>query len=93
MNAVPTLRRRAVPAHGPWPPDFPRVLQRVLAARGVIDHAASEPRMAKLPSPETLGGLDAACELLLAAIDEGRRIVVVGDFDCAGRRGPLWQYA
>jgi single-stranded-DNA-specific exonuclease len=87
MNAVPKLRRRVVPVHGPWPPDFPPVLQRVLAARGVLDHASSELRLAKLLPPDTLGGLDAACALLRDAIAADRRIVVVGDFDCDGATG------
>jgi single-stranded-DNA-specific exonuclease len=87
MNAVPKLRRREVPAHGPWPPEVPVVLQRVLAARGVLDHASSELRLARLLSPDTLGGLDAACTLLRAAIDANKRIVVVGDFDCDGATG------
>ncbi|MGH8029022.1 MAG: DHH family phosphoesterase, partial [Arenimonas sp.] len=87
MNAVPILRRRDVPAHGPWPPEIPLVLQRVLAARGVLDHASSELRLARMLPPDTLGGLDAACALLQAAIDGDRRIVVVGDFDCDGATG------
>jgi single-stranded-DNA-specific exonuclease len=87
MNTVPVLRRRVVPAHGPWPPDVPLVLQRVLASRGVLDHASSELRLAKLLPPETLGGLDVACALLRTAIDAGKRIVVVGDFDCDGATG------
>src|SRR5690606_32276104 len=34
--------------------------------------------------PDSLGGLADAVELLAGAIDGGRRIVVVGDFDCDG---------
>jgi single-stranded-DNA-specific exonuclease len=84
---APRVRRREVPTHGPWPADFPLVLQRVLAARGVTDHASYELRLATLLPPETLGGLDAACALLRAAIDGGKRIVVVGDYDCDGATG------
>ncbi|NBB91605.1 MAG: single-stranded-DNA-specific exonuclease RecJ [Gammaproteobacteria bacterium] len=60
------------------------VVGRVLAARG----AGSVPDYSLgTLLPPTLGGLDAACRLLGDAIDERRRIVVVGDFDADGATG------
>lgn len=60
------------------------VVGRVLAARG----AGSLPdySLSSLLAP-TLGGLDAACELLAEAIAGHERIVVVGDFDADGATG------
>ncbi len=60
------------------------VVGRVLAARGarrIPDYSLST------LLPPTLGGLDAACELLSDAIAGQRRIVVVGDFDADGATG------
>lgn len=63
------------------------VLRRVYAARGIVDSTQIEHRLAAMASPATLGGIDAACALLAAAIREDRRIVIVGDFDCDGATG------
>ena len=81
------IRRRAVPAHGPWPVTVPPVLQRVYAARGVCGPADAELKLANLLPPDSLGQLDAAVTLLADAIATDARIVVVGDFDCDGATG------
>ncbi|WP_376690890.1 single-stranded-DNA-specific exonuclease RecJ [Wenzhouxiangella sp. EGI_FJ10409] len=60
------------------------VAGRVLAARGA--EQVPDYSLAKL-LPPTLGGLEAACDLLSRAIAEGWRIVVVGDFDADGATG------
>lgn len=88
MNAA-TIRilRRAVPAHGPWPDTVPAALQRVYAARGVLTPADGELRLARMLSPDSLGSVAEAAQLLAEAIAGGRRIVVVGDFDCDGATG------
>ncbi len=78
------LRRRQVPAHGPWPTTFHPVLQRVYAARGVLCAADAELRLQGLCPPDGMGGLTAGVELLLQALREDWRILVVGDFDCDG---------
>jgi single-stranded-DNA-specific exonuclease len=81
------LRRREVPAHGPWPDGMPPVLQRIYAARGVCTPEAAELKLVRLLAPDTLGHLPAATELLVDAIARDRHIVVVGDFDCDGATG------
>ena len=87
MSEAITIVRRQVPEHGPWPPGFPLVLQRVLAARGVLSAEAAELRLANLLRPDSLGQLNAAVALLAAAIADRRHIVVVGDFECDGATG------
>lgn len=80
---MPPLRRRPVP-------DVPLladaalhpVLARVYAARGVVSGDELDLRLARMLAPQGLGGLDAACALLVAAIAADARILVVGDFDC-----------
>ncbi|TNJ34563.1 single-stranded-DNA-specific exonuclease RecJ [Arenimonas terrae] len=81
------IRRREVPAHGPWPDTVSPVLQRIYAARGVTTPDQGELRLARLLPPEALGRVDAATALLAEAIAHDRHILVVGDFDCDGATG------
>ncbi|MCC6560871.1 MAG: DHH family phosphoesterase, partial [Xanthomonadales bacterium] len=82
------LRRRMVP-------DVPLladaalhpVLARVYAARGVVSGDELDLRLTRMLAPQGLGGLDAACALLGAAIAADARILIVGDFDCDGATG------
>ncbi|WP_028838312.1 single-stranded-DNA-specific exonuclease RecJ [Thermomonas fusca] len=68
---------------GDWPEHWPDLLRRVHAARG-SDARAAMPRLADLLPPSELLGIDAAVQLLRAAIDADAHILVVGDFDCDG---------
>jgi single-stranded-DNA-specific exonuclease len=79
-----TIRRREAGAVGQWPAHVPALLRRVHAMRGATGIDQAQPRLAHLLPPDALSGIDAAVELLAAAIDAGRHIVVVGDFDCDG---------
>ncbi|AKS41918.1 single-stranded-DNA-specific exonuclease RecJ [Wenzhouxiangella marina] len=81
MRSVAIRRRIAAPSElsGVHP-----VVARVLAARGC--RAIPDYRLGQL-LPPTLGGLDRATALMEAAIREGQRIVVVGDFDADGATG------
>lgn len=79
--------RRQVPPFAPWPGNVPAVLQRVYAARGVLNPADGELRLARLLPPDALGSVDQAAALLAESIADGRHIVVVGDFDCDGATG------
>nr|WP_223250360.1 single-stranded-DNA-specific exonuclease RecJ [Lysobacter maris] len=78
------MQRREAPAAGEWSARVPALLRRIYAARGALDEAQARPRLAQLPPPDGLVGVDAAAELLATAIAEDRHIVVVGDFDCDG---------
>ncbi len=60
------------------------LLRRVYAARGAHSPDAAQPRLARLLSPDSLSGVEAATALLADAIATDRHIVVVGDFDCDG---------
>ena len=84
MPSTPRLRLRDCPPPEHWPDAATPLLGRVFAARGVKATERAVPALTDLAAPETLGGLDAACALLAEAIAAGRRIVVVGDFDCDG---------
>lgn len=87
MIASPRIVQRVVPQFTPWPDATPPALQRIYAARGVCTPADAELKLARLLSPDTLGGLLAAVTLLAEAISANRHIVIVGDFDCDGATG------
>ncbi len=70
-----------------WPESVHPVLQRVYAARGIASYSEIEHRLASLLPPQSLGGIERACELLEQAIRSNARIVVVGDFDADGATG------
>jgi single-stranded-DNA-specific exonuclease len=60
------------------------VLRRVYGARGVREAADLELSLDKLLPVSTLGGIPAAVDVLLRCHREGRRVLVVGDFDADG---------
>jgi len=84
MSALRRIVRRPVVAPcGDWPAHWPELLRRVHAARGSNGRTAM-PRLADLMPPDRLKGIDAAVQLLQAALSQEAHIVVVGDFDCDG---------
>lgn len=67
-----------------WPDHVPPLLRRIYAARGADRFELARPRLTDMLPPDGMGGLQAATALLAEAIQAGRHIVVVGDFDCDG---------
>ncbi len=64
------------------------LVQRVLAARGVLTGDAAEaflnPKMAMLHDPSRMPGLDRAAQRILDAANAGQSIVIYGDYDVDG---------
>ncbi len=60
------------------------LLARLLAARGVRSPDEVDEAPGRLLPPASLLGAEAAGRLLADAIEQGRRIVVVADYDCDG---------
>lgn len=87
LNA-PELRRRE-PRGEPsgWDAAVHPVLQRVYAARGVLQPDGVQHRLQRLLPPQSLGGLEAATDLLAEAIRDDWAILVAGDYDCDGATG------
>ncbi|MEO9078164.1 MAG: single-stranded-DNA-specific exonuclease RecJ, partial [Rhodanobacter sp.] len=86
--STPQLRRRE--HHGTpagWPDSVHPVLQHIYAARGVLTPGEAEHRLARMLSPQTLGGIELAVDLLVAAIRADHSILVAGDYDCDGATG------
>jgi single-stranded-DNA-specific exonuclease len=85
MSHAPRIvqRPRSV-VSGHWPEEILPLLRRLYTARGALDARSARPRLADLPPPDALAGIDAATALLAEAIAGDRHILVVGDFDCDG---------
>jgi len=60
------------------------LLKRIYLARGITDSAALERKLACLPAPKAMQGIPAAVELLVRALTDQKRILIVGDFDADG---------
>ncbi len=64
--------------------EIPDILQRVYANRGVTDPADLELSIQNILPPDTLNGTVEAAQLLFAAIQTNKSIVIVGDYDADG---------
>ncbi len=78
------IKQRTLPANRPLLPTFPPILQRIYAARDVVDAAQLDKRLPALLPFNTLTDIDKACVRLEKALREQQRILVVGDFDADG---------
>ncbi len=84
VSDTPLIRRREQVQPGAWPDDTLPLLARLYANRGALTPELALPRLGSLHAPELLTGIDAAVDLLVDAIANDKRILVVGDFDCDG---------
>ena len=84
-GATRRIRRRSCPADaGSLPASLHPVLRRVYAARGVSRPDELELGLERLLPVGSLGGVDAAVDLLLHCRRTRGRVLVVGDFDADG---------
>ena len=71
-------------AHG----SLPKILLHLLAQRGVAGEEAVEnflyPKLKDLSDPFELPNMKAAVTRILAAVDEGQRVLIYGDYDVDG---------
>ena len=63
---------------------MPTLLTRLYAARGVQSQAELDKSLARLIPYQQLKGIDAAVDLLVVALEQRQRILIVGDFDADG---------
>ncbi|MBE4516313.1 single-stranded-DNA-specific exonuclease RecJ [Vibrio parahaemolyticus] len=78
------IQRRPEPDLSLLPDSIPPILKRIYINRGITDIAQLETSAGGLHSYQKLGGIEQAVELLFQAIQEQKRIIVVGDFDADG---------
>ncbi|MDG1771923.1 MAG: single-stranded-DNA-specific exonuclease RecJ [Oceanicoccus sp.] len=77
-------RRQATSIEHTFSDSLPPLLQKIYATRGITSDHDIQTDLAGLLKPESLKGLPEATDLLLAALEQQQRILVVGDFDADG---------
>jgi single-stranded-DNA-specific exonuclease len=78
------IEPRQLPDTLPFLGDLPPLLTRLYAARGVQSEAELDKSLARLIPYQQLKGIDAAVDLLVVALEQRQRILIVGDFDADG---------
>lgn len=84
MTVKTQLRRREVDDGADLPADLAPLLRRLYAMRGVKESQELERGVRGLLDYKQLDGIDAAVNLLQAALAERLQIMIVGDFDADG---------
>ena len=87
MSTLQLRRRESRGVPSGWPDSVHPVLRQIYAARGVLDPGQAEHRLARMLSPQLLGGMMQAVELLAEAIRDDWSILIAGDYDCDGASG------
>ena len=82
--SITITRRPDVAVSMDLPADLPPLLARIYAARGIVSDEALDRSLAKLLPFTELLGIDAAVDLLVQALREQQRILIIGDFDADG---------
>jgi len=80
----PLISRRPVPSAHQFSAAIAPVVQRVLAARSVLNDAALQLDFKALYPPDLLTGIDVAVALLYAQLRRQGRVLIVSDFDADG---------
>ena len=74
----------------------PAVVAQLLLCRGIHDPADArlflDAKLTGLREPETLPGVPAAAERIMAAVRDGRKIFIYGDYDADGMTGTAILY-
>lgn len=78
------IEPRQLPQTLPFLGDMPPLLNRLYAARGVSSAQELDKSLGRLIPFQRLKGIEAAVDLLVTAIDQRQRILIVGDFDADG---------
>jgi len=78
------IEARPLPTNLPDLGDLPPLLTRLYAARGVQSATELDKGLARLLPYQQLKGIAAAVDLLVVAMEQQQRILIVGDFDADG---------
>ncbi|MES2313915.1 MAG: single-stranded-DNA-specific exonuclease RecJ [Pseudomonadota bacterium] len=87
MSTLQLRRHESKGLPSGWPSSVHPVLQHIYAARGVLEPSQAEHRLARMLSPQLLGGMTQAVDLLVEAIRDDWTILIAGDYDCDGATG------
>lgn len=78
------IKQRAYPEASPRLSNYPPILQRIYAARGINNEEQLDKRLQTLLPFNTLKDIDKACLRLEKALSEQQRMLIIGDFDADG---------
>lgn len=78
------ITRRTLPAPAYFSSPLHPVLQRIYASRGITGDEQLDRSLTHLDSPQQLKGLPLALDLLVDAVLQQKKILIVGDFDADG---------
>lgn len=78
------IESRPLPENLPDLGALPPLLTRLYAARGVQSAAELDKGLARLIPYQQLKGMDAVVDLLVQGLQQGQRMLIVGDFDADG---------
>jgi single-stranded-DNA-specific exonuclease len=78
------IEPRPLPETLPDLGELPPLLTRLYAARGVQSEVELDKGLARLIPYQQLKGIEAAVELLVQALEQRQRLLIVGDFDADG---------
>ena len=78
------IEPRPLPETLPFLGEMPTLLTRLYAARGVQSQAELDKSLVRLIPYQQLKGIEAAVDLLVIALEQRQRILIVGDFDADG---------
>ena len=78
------IQRREIQEESSLPESLHPLLRRIYSSRGVLSEQQLNTTVRALHSYQELFGIDTAVEMLFAAIETKKRIIVVGDFDADG---------
>ncbi|GLQ48816.1 single-stranded-DNA-specific exonuclease RecJ [Dyella flava] len=87
MSKLQLRRRPLLGEPAGWGDSLHPLLQRIYAARGVFSPEQAEHRLNRMLSPQQLGGMQQAVDLLAQAIGDEASIMIAGDYDCDGATG------
>lgn len=79
---MPQITRRPVKSFSGH--SLPPLLNRILSSRGVTSETEIQYKLGLLEKPSSLKGVDRAVDLLVAALQNQERLLIVGDFDADG---------
>lgn len=82
-----SIVRRTVPENHTLSDSMHPVLRRIYAARNIAQPEELDYALEGLCPYHTLSGIDAAVTLLANALERGRRLLIVADFDADGATG------
>ncbi|NMP15024.1 single-stranded-DNA-specific exonuclease RecJ [Thalassotalea sp. Y01] len=78
------IRRRQQPSDIGFGEDLHPILRHIYASRGITKQEQLEQALTVMLAPKQLLGIEQAADILIDAIDNKQRIIIVGDFDADG---------